>query len=174
MRSFVLIGVTAILASAVWATLAGGETKPIRQESSQQQTYQGKTIRWWADRTVKARREANASALEVKQLRRTLKHSPSVREAVEIATTAYPELTQSRAWCIIGHESKGYVYARNRSAVWNGEHATGLFQFLPSTFHSTPYGKYSIYSPYAQAMAAGYAHKMGWGFGHGGWTWTCR
>ena len=40
--------------------------------------------------------------------------------------------------------------ARNPS----GEHATGLMQFLPSTFRSTKYSSANIWSPYAQALAA--------------------
>lgn len=35
-----------------------------------------------------------------------------------------------------------------------GEHATGLMQFLPSTFMSTKYSSVNIWSPYAQALAA--------------------
>jgi soluble lytic murein transglycosylase-like protein len=37
----------------------------------------------------------------------------------------------------------------------------GLFQFLKSTWKTTPYGKQSIYDPKAQAMAAGWMWKQG-------------
>jgi hypothetical protein len=37
----------------------------------------------------------------------------------------------------------------------------GLFQFLKSTWKSTPYGDEDIYDPKAQAMAAGWMWKKG-------------
>jgi hypothetical protein len=104
----------------------------------------------------------------------------SIEESVLIATTAYPQMSEAAAWCIIRRESWNGTqaallsgsprFARNRTAVWNGEHATGLYQFLPSTFRSTPYGHLDIYSPYVQSMAAG------WMFAHGRareWTNGC-
>ncbi len=135
-------------------------------------TYQGKTVQWWAKRTVQARKDANARAATIKRLRATLAHDPSVQESIELATMVYPALTQHRAWCIIKHESwmtRDPLHARNPTAI-GGSHATGLYQFLTSTFHSTPYGRFSIYSPYAQSLAAGWMHQNGRG---GEWAIRC-
>jgi hypothetical protein len=61
-------------------------------------------------------------------------------------------------------ESGGYAFARNPYSD-----ASGLFQFMPSTFATTPFGRLSIWSPYANAMAAG------WMQAHGrGGEWVCR
>lgn len=56
---------------------------------------------------------------------------------------------------------------------WNpraiGHGSVGLFQFLPSTWQTTPYRRYSIFSPWAQAMAAA------WMYVHGrAREWVCR
>lgn len=157
-----LTAILAVLVIAI-ASVPGFAANGKKQES----TYQGKTIRWWANRAVHNRREIN-------HLKLVLRHDPSVQEAVELAHVAYPALSLSRAWCIIEHESHGNPSARNTQAIWNGEHATGLWQFIPSTLRATPYGEFSIYSAYAQSLAAGWMHEHGRGFGNGGWTWTCR
>jgi hypothetical protein len=54
-------------------------------------------------------------------------------------------------------------WARNPSG------ASGLFQFIPSTFASTPYAGRSLWSAKWSALAAGYMHAVG----RGG-EWTCR
>jgi soluble lytic murein transglycosylase-like protein len=44
----------------------------------------------------------------------------------------------------------------------------GLFQFKPATWQTTPYRRFSIWSPWAQANAAA------WSFAHGrSGQWTC-
>jgi hypothetical protein len=123
-------------------------------------TYQGKSARWWAARAQQARKDANARAATIKVLRRELSHDPSVQEAVALASLAYPAMKPCSAWAIIRHESGGDPLAKNPSST-----ASGLFQFLVSTFNSTPYGRagFSIWSPYAQALAAGYMHSVGRG-----------
>jgi hypothetical protein len=134
-------------------------------------TYQGKTIRWWAARAVQARRDANARAVTVRRLRRTLRHNPGISEAIRLATIAYPAFSQERAWQIVEHESMmtpDPAHAKNPSSS-----ASGLFQFLDSTWASTPYGKagMSVWSPYASALAAGYLHQQGQGCVH--WRIEC-
>lgn len=131
-------------------------------------TYQGKSAKWWAKHAVQARKDANARAQTIRSLRLTLRHDVSIQEAVLLASTVYPQLSTDRAWCLINHESRGFIYARNTTPV-GSEHATGIFQFLPSTFRSTPFGSFYIYSPLAQALAAGWMHAHGRG---GEWA-TC-
>jgi hypothetical protein len=50
-----------------------------------------------------------------------------------------------------------------------GSGAAGLFQFLPSTWQTTPYRMFSPMSAYASALAAGWMHANG----RGG-EWACR
>jgi len=105
-------------------------------------------------RLVAARRRARGLA-------RTLQHTSSTREAIELACSVYGScsILFRRAEC----ESGGYAYARNPSG------ASGLFQFLPSTWASTPFADFSVWSPYANALAAG------WMQAHGrGGEWACR
>jgi hypothetical protein len=54
-------------------------------------------------------------------------------------------------------------------AINPGSGAAGLFQFLPSTWASTPYRMFSMMSPYASALAAGWMHEQG----RGG-EWACQ
>ena len=83
------------------------------------------------------------------------------REAIELAcsTYGYCDTLHRVAAC----ESGSSPFARNPSG------AAGLYQFLPSTWQTTPYAAFSIWSPYANAMAAG------WMQAHGrGGEWVCK
>ncbi len=116
---------------------------------------EGLTIVQWHQRAVRNRRVIN-------QLRQDRLHRPDVTEAINLACAVYGNCATlwRRARC----ESHLYAGAKNESG------ATGLFQFLPSTFRSTPYRGFSILSPYANALAAGWmmgpAHRDG--------EWACR
>lgn len=87
----------------------------------------------------------------------------SVHHIIEVGAAAYgqsyPTLLR-KANC----ESHLWPYARNRSSG-----ASGLFQFLPSTWRSTPFGRFSIWSPWAQALAASWMHSH-----LRGGEWACR
>jgi Transglycosylase SLT domain len=151
----IVLAVAAVALAAYAATTSRAEsvrTLPVEK------TYQGKPVRWWAERAVQARRDANARRLTIHRLRQTLHHSVTIAESVRIAAITYPAFTEHRAWCIINHESGGNPYAKNPSST-----ASGLYQFLTSTFHSTPYGQMSIWSPLAQSLAAGWMHQNGRG-----------
>lgn len=136
--------------------IAGVSNTGIKPEAKAVQVkYQGKTVKWWANRAVQNRRKIN-------RLKRTLRYNPTIEESIKLATITYPSFTEHRAWCIIDHESQGRPNARNRDYIgWPGNNASGLYQFLPSTFRSTPYGGFSIYSIYAQSLAAGWMHQNG-------------
>lgn len=146
-----------------------GKTLPVRVETSvARETFQGKDVRWWAKRAVQARKDANARGYTIKRLRNVVKYSPTIEESIQLATIVYPKFTEHRAWCIIHHESwmtPDPTHARNVQPIGH-EHATGLYQFLPSTFERTPFGHMSIYSPFAQSLAAGYLHAH-----HGASNW---
>jgi len=106
-------------------------------------------------------RQLAAARARVRGLRRTLAHSSSTVEAIGLACSVYGSC--STLWRRARCESKLNRYAQNASG------ASGLFQFLPSTFNSTPFAAFSIFSPYANALAAG------WMMTHGrGGEWSCR
>lgn len=90
-----------------------------------------------------------------------------VRSALKLASIAYDipyALLRRKAWC----ESRYKPRAVNPRRVGR-EHATGLFQFLPSTWRSTPYRRRDIFNPYANALAAAWMHRAGRGN-----EWSCR
>ena len=111
-------------------------------------------------KAVDARNEARA---EAKRWKRVALHTPSVQEALTVASVAYDvprsELS-SVAWC----ESRHTPTARN------GRYR-GIFQFGP-IFESSPYGRagLSVWSPLASAMAAAYIVRHG---GSGWSPWEC-
>jgi hypothetical protein len=130
---------------------------------------------WWAARARALRRrgEARARELELKLERmrrrlvgerRVLLADPSVGEAINLAAATYGN--GSTLWRRAGCETGGTYDPR---AYNNSSGASGLLQFLPSTWHSTPYGGFSVWSPYANALAGG------WMLAHGrGGEWACR
>ncbi len=71
---------------------------------------------------------------------------------------SYPMLMR-KAWC----ESR-----LNPLAVNGSSNATGLFQFLPSTWWTTPYGRRPIFSAKWNALAAAWMHHVGRGS-----EWSC-
>jgi soluble lytic murein transglycosylase-like protein len=119
-------------------------------------------VREWR-RRYRVEHHANRQrAHTIRRLKRLLAHDTSVSEAIGLAATAYgvdEGTLRRKAWC----ESHYYPGARNPSG------ASGLYQFLPSTFSSTPYRRFSIWSPYANALAAGWMHAHG----RGG-EWVCQ
>lgn len=149
---------TAILVVMVLTFMVATATADTTKIASE--TYQGKTIHWWANHAVQNRKDANARGMTIHRLKRVMTHDTTIAECVKLATIAYPTFTESRAWKIIGVESKGNPNAKNKYST-----ASGLFQFLTSTFASTPYGKagMSIWSPCASSLAAGWMHQNGRG-----------
>lgn len=95
-------------------------------------------------------------------LRAARQWRPTVLESIHLAAIAYGQSSSTlirKASC----ESHLWPWAHNPSG------ASGLFQFLPSTWRSTPYGGFSIWNPLAQALAAGWMHRVGRGN-----EWSCR
>lgn len=97
----------------------------------------------------------------VRQLQHVVHHTPTVREAISLACSVYGGC--STLWRRADCESGFFARAKNPSG------ASGLYQFLPSTWASTPFGAFSIWSPYANALAAGWMQANG----RGG-EWVCR
>lgn len=117
----------------------------------------------WAARYRHARHELAQLRRRLRAERRVLLVDPHVVEAINLACATYGYC--STLWRKAGCETGGTYDpdARNPSG------AAGLFQFLGSTWNSTPYGRFSVWSPYANAMAAGWMHAHG----RGG-EWACR
>ena len=87
------------------------------------------------------------------ELQRTAKRCSNSRvdACIERAIVQY-RLSQNDAqwmWRVSSCESGRDPYQQNGSSG-----STGLFQFLPSTWATTPYGRYSIFSAKWQALAA--------------------
>jgi len=117
----------------------------------------------WAARYREQRRRADALRRELRQTRRLLLQRPDVGEAINLAAMVYGN--QETLWRKARCETGGTF----DPGAHNASGASGLFQFLPSTWRSTPYAPFSVWSPYANALAAGWMHKVG----RGG-EWVCR
>lgn len=116
--------------------------------------------RYWHSRFLHMRRVAYVRGQRVKQLKRTLLARPNVMEAINLACVVYGNC--STIWSLARCESTLNASAQNPSG------SSGLMQFMPSTFASTPFGRLSIWSPYANAMAGG------WMLAHGRRSeWVC-
>ena len=99
----------------------------------------------------------------MRRLRRVLRHEPSVAESLALASVVYGvdhAMLVRKAYC----ESRFYARAYNSSSG-----ASGTMQFLLSTWRTTPFARFSPFSPYANALAAGWMHRAGRGS-----EWTCR
>jgi hypothetical protein len=86
-------------------------------------------------------------------------------EAIRLAAIAYGQSYNDMlrvASCETGGDFNRY--SKNPSST-----ASGLFQFLTSTWAGTPFGSESIWSPYASALAAGWM----WTHGRRG-EWVCQ
>ena len=108
--------------------------------------------------------EAVALRLELRRQRRILLENPDVVEAINLACATYGscETLWRRARC----ETGGTLSPRSLNG---SSGAAGLYQFLESTWATTPYARFSVWSPYANALAAG------WMEAHGrGGEWACR
>lgn len=155
----------ALLTVALLASAAGGRTDSMYRIGSKTSTLSDPSadqeVRYWHRLAVKRLRLLGDRERRLGVLRRELLHRGSVSEALNLACTVYGHCTElwSKARC----ESRMFAQAHNPSG------ASGLFQFLPSTFASTPYAHFSIWSPYASALAAGWMHTHG----RGG-EWVCR
>lgn len=157
----------AIAESQVTTTVvAGGES---REYGYGQIRFNGKGPEAWRWRALQERRRADelqrrltARVLEARSLRQTLKRKSSVREALALACTIYGHCADlnRKAFC----ESRLNPRAKNPRST-----AAGLLQFLDSTWATTPFRSFDVYSPYANALAAGWMHANG----RGG-EWSCQ
>ena len=117
--------------------------------------YNRATLRY---RQVKAARKVNARLVAaMRRQQRLILRQPTTRTAIEVAAIVYDQPLDDMMR-VAGCET-GWTYdpkARNDQPIYNGEHATGLFQFIPSTWASTPFAKFDIYNGWINALAAGW------------------
>lgn len=122
---------------------------------------------------LKANRDALAAQLtkerahyraDRRRLVRIIRHRTDVPEAIRLAAFTYG-VDRWRMVKIAFCESR-----LDPGAVNGSSHASGLMQFLPSTWSRNPYGQagFSAFDPYAAALgAARHASHYGWG------AWEC-
>ena len=139
--------VTLVVVAIVTARSDGQPTRTLPK-------IEGIGLQGWHARAVRNRRTINS-------LRRVQLGDGNVVEAINLACATYGNC--AALWRKARCESHYSATARNLSG------AAGLFQFLPSTWRSTPYGRFSVYSAYANALGAGWMHAHG----RGG-EWVCR
>ena len=139
------------------------DTHGARQIGYGQVRYEGHGPEWWANRSRAWHTQARAYRRELMSTRRVLMQKPDVVEAINLAcaTYGYCATLWRKARCETGGTFSPWAH--------NPSGASGLFQFLPSTWASTPYAQLSIWSPYANALAAGWMHTHG----RGG-EWSCQ
>jgi hypothetical protein len=128
-----------------------------------QTRYEGHGPLWWATRSRSWHLKARELHGELMSARRVLMHQPTVVEAINLACATYGYC--ATLWRKAACETGGTYSA----SAHNPSGASGLFQFLPSTWATTPYAQLSIWSPYASALAAGWMHQQG----RGG-EWVCQ
>ena len=116
----------------------------------------------WALRFRRERELTRRLLNRLHHQRYVLLHRPDVVEAIDLAAATYGN--GATLWRKARCESGLNPAARNLSSA-----AAGLFQFIGSTWQSTPYARFDPLSPYANALAAGWMHAHG----RGG-EWSCR
>jgi hypothetical protein len=126
----------------------------------------GEGVEAWRWRALKAERRVERLLAEKQRLlaRVAAKLTPTAQEeyAVHLAAIAYGQ-SEGEMRRVADCESHFYAGAKNPNST-----ASGLFQFLTSTWASTPYGHLNIYEPVANALAAGWM----WDVGRRG-EWVC-
>lgn len=118
--------------------------------------FEGKSAIWWGHR-------AHYRGVRIRRLRRELLRKWDYPDMIAIAATAYgvdAATLERKARC----ESANFTDFYNESSG-----ASNVMQFLPSTWATTPYARFSIWNPFAAVLAGAWMHKAG----RGG-EWVCR
>ena len=170
-RSPVAVLAAGVLVLTVYAVVAKGGERPARVVGHGQIRFNGLGPERWAQRwrlahrrlvVVEAQRDGLRAAL--RRQRRILLRRPQVVEAINLSCAVYGYC--ATLWRKARCETGGTFSA----ASYNGSSgASGLFQFLGSTWDSTPFGRFSVFDPTANALAAGWMHANGRGN-----EWVCR
>lgn len=114
-------------------------------------------------------RQINTMDRRIANLDRVARHGFDYPHLIHLAAIAYGVdrvMLERRGRC----ESVNFTDFFNETPIYNGEHAQGAFGFIPSTWRSTPFGRFSILDPFAHVLAAAWMHGPA---GRGG-EWACR
>jgi hypothetical protein len=163
-----LVALLALAAALAVASSSSSSSSPATATSSSASVHGRRTIGFgqiafdfagperWAARARRARRTIAELRAELRAQRRAVLDRPDVVEAINLAAATYGHGAElwRKARCETGGTFD--AGARNLSSG-----ARGLFQFLASTWASTPYGRFDVSSPYANALAAGWMHAHG-------------
>jgi hypothetical protein len=164
----VFVGLLVVTATVKAALSGATDPQPLHGDGHRrvigrgQVRFDGAGPERWA---LRFRRERELTRRLLRRLHReryVLLHRPDVVEAIDLAAATYGNgaVLWRKARC----ESGLNPAARNLTSA-----AAGLFQFLGSTWASTPYAGFDPLSPYANALAAGWMHAHG----RSG-EWSCR
>jgi len=160
------------LTAVILATLTLTTTGATRTKTADAKTTDwASSAKYWHGAAVRQRHRADnlqrrltLRVLQVRGLqrqlvgaRRRVTHNPDSLEAIRLASIAYG-VSYGQMEAIARCETGGSFsrWSKNRHST-----ASGLFQFLTGTFAGTPYGRESIWSPYANALAAGWMMAHG-------------
>lgn len=182
--------ITAVSLVLLVPVASSGITKD-REVGYGQIRFKGHGPEYWYNRAVARYKQVKAGKKKNHQLIRAMRRQqriivsqPNTRVAIQVATVVYQEMANLRRQLglnvsygdeddfirVAECESPGLSPTlRNDTPIYNGEHATGLFQFIPSTWASTPFARFDIYNGWANAMAAAWM----WSVGRRG-EWACR
>lgn len=166
--------VVAAVAALALAAIGLGVTRPTG--AAPERAGRDEAVRYWMTRARAAERSAreltvrqHATQDQLRATRSHLLHRTTSLEALRLAAiSSSSDTAEQRAmyrtlYQLAACETTGTAPAPwpPRESVLNhraqnptGERATGLLQFLPSTYARTRYASVSIWSPYAQALAA--------------------
>lgn len=100
----------------------------------------------------------------VRSLVRTLRYDVETSSAIRVACITYPGAGCAWLWRVARCESNFHRYSVNADSG-----ASGLYQFLRSTWAHTPYRSLSVYDPYASSLAAAWLASRG-----GRSQWECQ
>ena len=136
------------------------------QQMAQVQSWSQELKQGLADYEAKQEAEAAAQA-QADAIAARSNHPPPPPDIAKDITDAFSPLGQAAvqwainvAWC----ESRYHPNSVNSSSG-----ASGLFQFLPSTWSGTPYASQSPFDPRANAFAAAWLYSH-----YGPGRWVCQ
>jgi Transglycosylase-like domain len=156
--AFVLWAVLAVRAGAGDPSPTTTGTDPEPPPEPAERTLQGLTIDGW-------HRAAARYLGRVRSLQAAVRHDPETSAAIRLACITYPTVC-GWLWRVARCESNLHRYSVNALSG-----ASGLYQFLGSTWRGTAAGRagISVFDPYASALMAGrYAANGGTS------AWVCR
>jgi hypothetical protein len=164
-----------LIVSALAALVVGVGVAAARvSDEAKPQTHLGLTAEQWHARAVTRTKERNRVRGEVRMLTRHIAYMQRIKRkawtrdatyAINLAASVFG-VSRSEMWSVASCETGGTFspFARNRSSS-----ASGLFQFLDSTWASQGIAGFSVYDPVANALgAARIVARQGWR------QWSCQ